>query len=291
MAVIGATIRAGGMAMTRLPLLVALLAVAVLPLTAQTPPRFEVASVKVNTSGDGTTRFGPQPGGRFAMTNGPLRLLLAFAYVPEQREILGLPDWADTARYDVTAKGADAASAEDMRVMVRSLLADRFGLRLHYEMRDRDVYRLVRLRDDGTLGPQLRPVDVDCNALRDQILKGQLKQNEVGQATNGVRLCVTSGNITKTARGWMRSMKSGGSPISALLAEVGQRAGRVIVNETNLTGFYEYTLEYAGEDQPDASDLPSIFTALQEQLGLRLVPDRRAVEVIVIDSVSRPTPD
>lgn len=277
--------------MTRLELVVVLIAVAALPLTAQTPPRFEVASLKVNSSGDGTTRFGPQPGGRFSMTNGPLRLLLAFAYVPEQSEILGLPDWADSARYDVNAKAADAASAEDMRVMVRSLLAERFHLRLHYEMRDRDVYRLVRLIDDGTLGPKLHPVDVDCNALRDQILKGQLKQNEVGQATNGVRLCVTSGNITKTAQGWMRSSKSGGSPISALLAEVGQRAGRVVVNDTNLTGFYEYTLEYAGEDQPGASDLPSIFTALQEQLGLRLLSDRRAVEVIVIDSAERPTPD
>src|SRR5688572_13844114 len=138
-------------------------------------PRFEVASVKQNTSGAGRVQTITQPGGRFVGTNVPLKLLIADAFLGPTplalTRILGGPEWIESARYDINAKASGefqrtpGGPPREMLLMIRSLLEERFKLTAHRETRDMPIYELVVARADGTLGPELRRSAVDCDAI------------------------------------------------------------------------------------------------------------------------------
>jgi len=278
------------------------------PIVAQTPPaspQFEVASIKPNKSGPGPQRIGFQPGGRFVATNIPVRDLISIAYGQPQPlpnfQIIGGPGWVTSDRFDITAKAegdpqpGPTGPPTQMFLMLRSLLAERFKLVAHEEMRDQPIYALKVDRADGKLGPQFHAAEVDCAALRGTNRGGP----PPGPPPPGkAPVC---GMMLGPGR-----LMSGGTPIEVLANALSRLVSRVVLDRTGLTGNYEATLEFT----PDQSQLPpgglanlppgvpappvdgpSLFTALKEQLGLKLDSDHAPVRVLVIDSIEQPTPD
>ena len=136
-------------------------------------PKFEVASVRENTSGDGKIMFGIQPGGRFTTVNVPLWDLIRQAYGLQRSQLVGGPDWMETARFDIVAKGeGDIARGAGpggppgpLNFMMQDLLEDRFKLRAHRETRELPIYALMLARADGKLGPGLNASTIDCASM------------------------------------------------------------------------------------------------------------------------------
>lgn len=261
------------------------------PATDASRPAFEVASIKRNVSGSDNASVRAQPGGRLTVTNNSLRNTIRNAYGVQNFQIVGGPDWIGSDRWDIVAKAAADAPGQQMLLMLRTLLTDRFKLVIHTEMRETPVYALVMARSDGRLGPQLRPSTVDCAAVAAALTAASRGGSPPagGRPACGTR--VTAGNMMTTAT-TMADLARNLSPI----------AGRSIVDRTGLTGNYDLDLTWAPDQQgqpPDtpaaaprpASDSPSLFTAMQEQLGLKLDAQRAPVETLVIDSVERPVED
>ena len=276
-------------------------------------PTFEVASIKRNASGDGFISVSLAPG-RPTFINMPVRQLIVRAYGVQPYQVLGGPSWITGDRFDITAKAADDSSTPaQMNLMLQSLLADRFKLKVHRETRQSDVYRLVKARADGKLGESLKPAAVDCSAM------GRGRPGGPGPGATpvppptppraggpppgpgggpgGCMMMMTPGRL-----------QMGGQPMSTFANTLGNQLGRPVLDETGLTGAYDLTLSYMpdgggrglppGVPPPGAPDIPPIDpnapalpTALQEQLGLKLESTKGPVEMIVIDSIEPPTED
>jgi uncharacterized protein (TIGR03435 family) len=253
--------------------------------SAQTPAplAFEIVSVRENTSVSEATSFsGPRPG-RLTAENFLLRFLLLEAFQLRAHQLVGAPSWTDEARYDITATyPAGAVPQRDMHPMLQKLLADRFGLVTHRETRELPIYNLVLARSDGALGPRMRRSDTDC---------------EKWLAEDPARLKGPRTDcMTQTFR---RSHTSRTQSIPAILGPLQSLTGRPVVDRTGLTGRFNMDLEWTtsgdlsvnpGGDAAQGTGL-SLFTALQEQLGLKLEPGRGPFEVVVVDKIERPTPD
>ena len=267
--------------------------VALLHADAQSPLRFDVASVKENTSVSDTGGIAPATPGRVRITNMPLRLILLDAFRLMDHQLIGAPEWTESARFDINATyQADGARIEDdARAMLRTLLADRFGLKTHREMRELPIYSLVMARKDGALGPRLVRSTIDCN----QWIAEKRPQMGAGSASpvapGGKRpVC-----LILTTR---RFITAGTRSMQDLLRPLQSMTGRPVIDRTGLTGAFDFDLQWtsgpvapaAGPTAP-ADDGPSIFVALQEQLGIRLEPGRAPFDVVVVDAVRRPTPD
>jgi bla regulator protein blaR1 len=263
-------------------------------------PTFEVVSVKINTSKEPNNRIAVQPGGRFMWTNTTLKSLIGMAYQRrgfDDREILGGPDWIDSVRFDIIAKAEETPHVDpggfpgELFAMVRGMLAERFKLSVHEETRERPIYALVLARRDGTLGPALHKSEVDCAA----VMREQVQGRTPAKTPSGVLPCAVG-----TPPGRLVAI---GLTIDMLANVLSRHAGRPVIDTTGLTGAFDWNIEFAPDfhsplpaDGPaaiekEASDRPSIFTALQEQLGLKLESTRGTVGVLVIDHAERPTPD
>jgi uncharacterized protein (TIGR03435 family) len=262
----------------------------VLALSAQEAARpsdpslvFDVVSIKLNKSGSGAMTIGYPPGNRFTMVNGPIASMVRSAYPSDTSELSGAPSWLESDRYDVTALAGRVSSTDELREMLKTLLADRLRFVGHYETQERPVYALVLARPDRGLGPDIRKSDVDCEAIYAAQRAG--KPMEVAPPSNGAPACGMS------AGGGV--LRVGGMSLAPLMGNIRGAAGRVVVDKTGLVGNYEYTLRWDARPpgSPPADDRPSVFTALQEQLGLRLEPDRAPLRVLVIDRIERPTED
>jgi uncharacterized protein (TIGR03435 family) len=237
-------------------------------------PRFEVVSIKRSAPDAPAGQAGPQPGGRYVLTNGPVRILISTAYPSQANEIVGAPDWVTYERYDVTAVAGRNVSSAELQSMLRAMLAERFHLSARYDMAERPVYALLRARDDGTLGPRMRRTLVTCDAAPAQ----------PPPPAGPVPPC--------TARFTSGSIAASGFSMEALAVNLARPAGRTVVDRTGLTDSFDFSLEYSPDPLTgDAGDAPSLFTALQEQLGLKLQASRALVPVVVIDRIERPTPD
>jgi uncharacterized protein (TIGR03435 family) len=260
---------------------------------------FEAASVKPNKSGDNSTSVGPRPGGRFNGTNAPLALLITMAYQLQAFQVQGAPDWTRTDRFDIVAKldrdPTPVASGEPDEVMLalRTLLADRFKLAAHWETQELPIYALVVARADGKLGPNIHPAAADCAAVRAARL----------EAARDGRI---EPNPRPYACGWGNSgygqFRFGGNPLSAFASALANQVSRVVIDRTGVTGNWDFELTFvperirqqalAGAAPPDVdTNGPSIFTAIQEQLGLKLESTKGPVKVLVIDHVEQPSPD
>jgi uncharacterized protein (TIGR03435 family) len=260
---------------------------------AQSPPpnsQFEVVSVKPN-AGNGQQNLRVSPG-RVAVTNVPLRTLIQFAYQVQPRELVDAPDWITTERFDITATADPNSSIEQMRVMLRGLLEDRFKMKVHKEKRDLPIYALTLARRDGQLGPKLHESAVDCGANGRQPLSAT--QDPATQDPSKRCLIVPLFNVGR--------FQGRGLHMENVASALNNVVDRTIVDKTGLTGPYEFELSWAPDSlQPTAAgptsapraDIggPSLFTALQEQLGLKLEPQRGPIEILVLDHVERPTPD
>ena len=241
-------------------------------LAAQQPaPAFDVVSVKANRSGDAEGSIGPRPGG-YAMTNVPLRLLIIRAYELRAFQVAGGPGWIDGERFDVTARAADGTAPNQVYPMLRRMLAERFKLVAHTEKREQPVYALLIARADGRLGSNLKASTLDCS-----------KSDASEQCSMGGSFTGSGGNL-----------KGVGQPLSVLATHLSTAVDRIVQDRTGLAGGFDFELAWSGGLKPAPGapgEPPSVFTALQEQLGLRLEPARGPVDVLVIDSVERPTPD
>lgn len=215
------------------------------------------------------------------MVNMEIRALLGSAYPTDTSEYIGAPDWVLRERYDITAKAPEGTTREDMQPMFQALLAERFKFKGHYEMREEAIFELVLAREDGRLGPEIRKIDVDCAARMAAARRGE-SLPPLPTLPNGMVPC-----SMKAGGG---QIVSGGMTLAGLARSVQGGTGRVIVDRTGLDGNYVFTLTYTSNPQPDSGP-PSIFTALQEQLGLKLQSARGPVRVFVIDHIERPGED
>lgn len=253
---------------------------------AATAPAFEVVSIKQNKNGGHVGAVRPEPGGRFVMVNAPIARLLRVAYPSESQRLVGAPAWVNSDRYDIVAKADGEPSAQTMEAMLRTLLAERLKLVAHFEPQEQDVYALVVARADRRLGAGLKPSTLDCAQL---VERSSATGLNMPPRSNGAPPCGLASDG--------RKLSSGGLTMAQLARNISAIAGRVVVDKTDLDGYYEFDLEYAARQDnsagvPAADDnRPSIFSALQEQLGLRLEPQRAPLEVLVVDQISRPTED
>jgi uncharacterized protein (TIGR03435 family) len=271
-------------------------------------PAFEVASVKPNTSGDGRVMIQNQPG-RFIATNITLRLLIRNAYQMQDFQITGGPGWMASDHFDINAKvpdefrdlppGRPGEAPGPLQLMLRALLADRFKLTVHNETKDSPIYALVLARGDGKLGPQLKPSTTDCEAMFAAGRgRGRGPMPPPGPPPPGEPMPCG-------IRIGMGNMAVGGSTLKQLANSLGMFAGRIVQDRTGLTGTYDMNLTWTPDQMPQrppgAPDQPpqingvavdpngpSLFTAVQEQLGLKLDSQRGPVEVMVIDRAEKP---
>jgi uncharacterized protein (TIGR03435 family) len=253
---------------------------------------FAVASVTPGAGVFGTSSGPTISGSEFTWRNAQLRWLIEWAYGVDRYQILGQPTWAggspsEGAEYfDVVANAHAPASADAMRQLLRRLLADRFNLTVHTESRDEPTYALVVVDPNGTLGPNIHPATADCQTLR------ETAEREGRKPGPNYFPC---GNHVGIGQGSARGMT-----IAMLAGIVSRDAGRKVVDKTGLDGIYDWDLTWTPEPlrhhPPDRfpsvdPEGPSISTALQQQLGLRLEPEERLGVVLVIDRVDRPRPD
>jgi uncharacterized protein (TIGR03435 family) len=262
--------------------LLTVLLVTVLGVTAAAQrAEFEVASVKLHTSDDQRVMMVAQPGGRFVAANIPLRLLIRTAFQVQDDQIIGGPSWLSTDRFDIEARAPGRAGPpnDELLIMLRSLLADRFKLTTHTEKRELPVFALERVRPDGSLGPGLRPTA--CPELAVDLSRPQPCAN------------VQTGFGSLTLRGM---------PFNQFTPFLSPYVNRVIVDRTVLDGRYDIELKWtpeqpgqgrggAPEPPPNDPNAVSIFTAVKEQLGLKLNSSRDMVNVLAIDTLEHPTPN
>ena len=266
---------------------------------AQSPAtaRFEVASIKANRTG-APFRMGPvmQPGGRVVATNLTLRDLIRAAYGIEDNQLVGDPGWVDAAQFDVEARGPADMTREQGQAMLRELLADRFKLVTHPETRQLPIYRLVMARRDRSPGPQLKASGPECAPIVPPAGIPPPPPPPAGPGGGGTPLTAARG-LPRRCGTMMHpgGMSSRAVTMDALASMLAYSVERPIVNETGLAGEFDVDLTYspdlgaaASPTAPPASNAPSLFTALEEQLGLKLESARGPVYVVVIDRVERP---
>ncbi len=237
---------------------------------AQTQPKFEVASIKPSNSADHRLLFNVQPGGRVTVANFTVKRLIQQAYGIKDFQISGGPAWIGSDPFDITAKAeGSAANFEQIKLMLQSLLADRFELAMRHDTREMPVYALV----------------VDKNGP---------KFKAASESTQG---------MMRVRRGLVVDQ---GISIAGLVDELSSFLGRVVVDKTALMGTYDLKLEWQpdenqvamfqamgvpegfGAPPPDGHG-PSLFAALQEQLGLKLESQKGPVEIFAIERVERPS--
>jgi uncharacterized protein (TIGR03435 family) len=255
--------------MSRLTLLVI---AGLLAIGADGAPTFDVSSVKRNTQGGPANNWQMSPGQR-DFRNSQIRALIRAAWGDNGLRIEGAPDWIVTERYDVLAKFPADTPPAAVELMLRELLRDRFKLAAHLEMRQVSIYALMMAREDRMPGPRLRPGLKECVPP----WPGRTTTPpECGRGAGSGFVQVGAGTMAAFAQ---------------LLTEM-QAAGQSVKDRTGQSGIFKIDLEFApdaGAAQPEAA--PSIFTALREQLGLKLEPARDDVSVLIVDHIERPTPD
>lgn len=269
---------------------------------------FEAASVKPNKSGEPRVMVRAEPGGRFTATNVPLRVLIRNAYgITEDSRIVDAPGWIGVERFDVVAKApADVPPmipgqgvVGPMNLMLQALLEDRFQLRLHRESRELPLYVLTFTTTDRRRGPRLTPTTVDCAEILAKLYPATGPAAPPPPFVPGqAPPCGSTGGPGQ--------ILAQGMTMAQLASNLSSRVNRVVVDKTGMTGNFDLNLEWmpdqfqgpgtlgalpgAPPPSPDTQGA-SIYTALQEQLGLKLESTRGPVDVLVVDRVEPPTPD
>jgi uncharacterized protein (TIGR03435 family) len=240
------------------------------------PVAFDVVTIKRNKTAAGPAIIdSPANGDTINITNMSLRMMISFAYDMELHDqINGLPDWADSASYDLVAKVAESDGEAFRKLLPRQrnpllqpVLEDRFHLKLHYQTKDLPAYALVIANPRN--GPKLTAVEpsIAANGLPDPGAIHNIGRNQI---------------------------KAEAAPITILISVLTQQLGRPVVDRTGLNGRYDFTLKWTPDlnsaaSTADADAGPSLFTAVQEQLGLKLDSTKAPAQVLVVDHAERPT--
>jgi uncharacterized protein (TIGR03435 family) len=247
-----------------------------------TTSAFEVASVKASPSASNRALVQAVPG-RLLIENFAPRTLVVLAYGVADYQVAGGPSWIGSDRYDVQAKAVGDTSVQQMEgPMLQALLVERFKLAFHRETQQLPVYELTRASG-----------------------KGRLQQTQEGSCTvysldapppsaAGARGATFCGFPHVTQNGISRALDGKGVSLATLAGNIARSVRRSVIDKTGLTGTYDLHLEWTDAPlndipNPETSDRPSIFTALTEQLGLKLQSAKGPVEVIVIDRMERPS--
>jgi len=218
---------------------------------ATADPQFEVASIKPSAPGSrGPTIYNPTRG-RFAIDSITTKDLIAYAYDVREFQVSGGPSWVGSEEYDIVAKPQGEPSNERILAMARGLLAERFSLTLHHESKEMPVLALVAAKGGTRLQPSLGPGGPEVRGGRGHLVARQV--------TMGLLVAQLAGRVL----------------------------GRPVLDRTGIAGEFDINLEWTPDERPDLG--PSIFTALQEQLGLKLETQKGFVDVLVVDHVERPT--
>ena len=268
------------------------------PPTVGTPsPSFEVASIKPNRSADLGRRIMFLPG-RLNATGITVKFLISMAYGVKEFQVSGGPGWIDSQRYDIDAKQEDSQTEEENKLppdqmrehnqlMIQALLADRFKLQVSHTTKELPVYALVVAKNGPKL-PQAKPGDTYPNGIK----------GPDGVAHAGMFMMRRGGG----------ELTGQGVPLANLVMMLSQQLGRTVLDQTGLKGNYDIHLKWTPDESqaamfsgpagpkppadtpaPPETSGPSIFTALQEQLGLKLDSTKGPVEIIVIDHVEQPS--
>jgi len=248
---------------------------------------FEVASIKPNRSGSSFVNIVVHPGGRFTATNANLRDLIRAGYDIPGWMLSGGPTWMNTDRFDIVAKAPGNPTQRETLPMIRALLADRFKLVVRRDTHDVPAFALRTAKSDGRLGSELRPAATPCTEPTGDPTAPPpsaadpppcVLANLPGRLTGrGIRL----ETLTHSLTGWVTDH-------------------REVKDQTGLTGRFDVDLEWTPESAPlvapDGPPVPaidpngvSLFTAVQEQLGLKLEPIRDMIDLVVVESASQPT--
>ena len=292
------------------------------------PANFEVASVKPSDPA-AAGPFGavpmimPQGISGLTMRNVTLRFLVRLAYGVQDFQIVGGPEWQTSNKFDITARAAEGTTkgTEDLLPLLKGLLANRFTLKTHIETREVPTYALVVARSDGKLGSDIKPSASECSGAEaefrkraEDVLKGgpaalaSLLPKPGETVKCGLSPVVNPANLTAGM-----GFHADGFSMAQLTQILTQFTGRTVVDKTGLTGRYDWDLRFdpqillqvlssqLGINLPALptgpggnslfADSPSLMTALQEQLGLKLDSQRAPGEVLVIDSAELPQPD
>jgi uncharacterized protein (TIGR03435 family) len=271
---------------------------------------FEVASIKPNDGSGGGRMGGRGTPNRLDMTNIPLRRLIRQAYNIHESQIIGGPDWIGTQGFDLSATIAGTATPETRRMMMQTLLRDRFKLTFHAERRDMPVYALIVARSDRKLGDGLRRTP-DGECLPRGAGLGAPPSTPGPQAPPASPFDPEAKAPCGSVIFGPGRLLAHGVDIDMLANALGglpaiTAFNRIVQNQTGLPGQYDFDFKFtndlAGRGGPGfppppgagpagaatPGDEPALFTALQEQLGLKLDGRRANVDVLVIDSVQKP---
>jgi uncharacterized protein (TIGR03435 family) len=247
-------------------------------------PAFEAATVRASRHGSSGVRATT---GRLTLENVSLRVLVSVAYKTRPSQIIGGPSWKDSAMFSTQGKAAEAAGTDTMLLMLQSLLEDRFQLKIHHETRQGPVYELAIAEGGHRLIPASGCVPFDPNHLPGQTGPGETPVNYCGRMSRG------GDDLRRTAdgRGVDITAKIGllTPSLTGLLSEV---LDRTVVNKTGLMGAFDFHLEWAPllrSPVQSNNEGPSIFTAVQEQLGLKLEAAKGPVDFLVIDRAEKPS--
>jgi uncharacterized protein (TIGR03435 family) len=263
-------------------------------------PAFDVTSVKPNNSGDGRIMMLPAAGRGWSGTNVTLGMLIRIAFQLQNDQIVGGPKWLFSDRFDVAGTGTAPGADGPFWLKLQALLTDRFRLVTHTETRELPIFALALARQDGQLGPKLTRSTADCTPLPGA--RGE---------PPAPRPMPTFAPGERPQCGWMGgrgNVIAGGLSMKELATNLSRIIGGLVVDRTGLTGNFDWTLDFAPDPNfagrgdlpplppgavPDRPPLegPSIFAALQEQLGLKLESTKGPVDVLVIDSAEKPTAD
>jgi uncharacterized protein (TIGR03435 family) len=265
-------------------------------MTAQEPARpatFDAASIKPHTSDDRGLRVEARPG-RFIANNAAVIHVMEYAFGLRADQVLGGDEWVRTDRFDIEAVTPPDTPPEDVPRLVRQLLRDRFQLVVTNEVREQPVYVLQNARTDGRLGSALVPNEMDCGP----VLAARRAGPPARPTSFGERPVCTSFQFTmfQEGKGVVITIKGGAAPLSELTERLAGLLRRSIVDRTGLAGRFDFDLQFV-PDPPAGGTAPatanelgvSLFTAVQEQLGLRLQPDRGQVPVLIVERVARPS--
>jgi uncharacterized protein (TIGR03435 family) len=230
------------------------------------------------------------PRGPISAQNVTLKILIEQAYSVRPHQIVGGPEWIARDRFNVSAKPPDDAPSGRAREMLRALLADRFALHVRRETRSLPVYALVLARDDGTFGKLLRPSKHDCAAYLAS--EADPTADDAPRNERGGPAC-RAGFIT----GPQILLTMAGASMAEVASRLEQHVDRAVVDKTGLMGAFDADLFFATPQGltplalTSGSRAPDIFAVVQQQLGLKLRSETGAVDVLVIESVDKPTPN